>query len=85
MSTSLLWSSTTAQNRCVFALGFTRGREAGACRHTGTDLLQFRKKYSWDESAFSSGRDGTDGDAPACKCTTDQHPHGSLVSGEATI
>lgn len=85
MSTSLLWSSTTAQNRCVPILSFTRRHESGACRHTGTDLLQFRKKYSWDESAFSSGRDGTDSDAPACKCATDQHPRGSLVSDEATI
>ena len=73
----------TAQKRCVFMFGSTRGREAGACRYTGTDLLQFRKKYSWDESAFSSGRDGADNDAPACKCTTDQHPRGFLVSGAA--
>ena len=43
-----------------------RGAETPLAR-VNPDLLQFRKKYSWDESAFSSGRDGVgSNDGPSC-------------------
>lgn len=66
MSTSWLWSFMTIQKRFVFVRGSTGRRSSYSA--SVADVLQFRKKYSWDESAFASGRDGT---APAdgASCT----------------
>ncbi|MBE3044568.1 hypothetical protein IMZ48_18770, partial [Candidatus Bathyarchaeota archaeon] len=37
--------------------------------------MQFRKKYSWDEAAFSLGHDGVAApDHPSCTCTQRPHP-----------
>ena len=84
MSTSWYWSSTMMRKRFVFIPGPLGGAQVLA-QQTGLTSLQFRKKYSWDESAFSSGRDGTAGpDGLSCTCASCTHSLKTMTAAGLT-